>query len=93
MKIGIYNDPDSTFSESCPDKAVAPISKGYVGVFFRFSCHEPFSIEFAIDLTLRFGEHQNGESLAFVRENLCQHLDLCAGFMQAASSLVIPTVF
>jgi hypothetical protein len=38
----------------------------------RLSCHEPFSIQFAIDLTLHFGEHQNGESLGYVRENLCQ---------------------
>jgi hypothetical protein len=50
-------------------------------IFARFSCYEPFSI----DLTLRFGEHRNGKSLASVRENLCQHLDVGARFMQAVS--------
>jgi hypothetical protein len=47
-------------------------------IFSRLSCHESFSIQFAIDLALHFGEHRNGESLASVCENLCQHLDVSA---------------
>jgi hypothetical protein len=53
-----------------------------MGIFTRLSCYEPFSIQFAIDLILRFGEHRNGASHASVRENVCQHLDVGARFMQ-----------
>jgi hypothetical protein len=52
-----------------------------MGIFSRHYRHKPFSI----DITLRFGEHRNGESLAFVRKNLRQHPDVSARFMQASS--------
>jgi hypothetical protein len=55
------------------------------GTFSGLSCHEPFSIQFVVDLTLRFDEHRNGEGLVSMRENLCQHLDVGARFIQAAS--------
>jgi hypothetical protein len=29
-----------------------------MGIFSQLFCHEPFSIQFAIDLTLPFGEHR-----------------------------------
>jgi hypothetical protein len=50
-------------------------------------------IQFTIDLTLRFGEHRNGESLASVRENLYQRLDVDSRFAKASFQLVIPAVF
>jgi hypothetical protein len=49
-------------------------------MFSRLSCRKSLSIQFAIDITLRFGE-----SLASVRENVYQHLDVGDRFMQAVS--------
>jgi hypothetical protein len=56
---GLQRRP-STFSESemLTKPQHPPESEDFlIRIFLRSSCHEPFSIQFAIELTLRFGEH------------------------------------
>jgi hypothetical protein len=94
-KVGIDNHASSTFSESNPHKAQHqsesedfsdgdPFPTFLSQTLFDSSCDSPH---------FTLCRASEWEEPCVVGGNFCQHLDVGACFMQAASWLVIPTVF